>query len=57
MVAVLIGLAVGGALGAFLASPVALLVYRWGTRYWLHSRAYQGGRGGGAGEGGRGGPG
>ncbi|WP_216321682.1 AI-2E family transporter [Deinococcus aestuarii] len=42
MVAVLIGLSVGGALGAFLASPVALLVYRWGTRYWLTSRAYQG---------------
>ncbi|WP_102125823.1 AI-2E family transporter [Deinococcus planocerae] len=42
MVAVLIGLSVGGALGAFLASPVALLVYRWGTRYWLGSRAYQG---------------
>lgn len=42
LVAVLVGLALGGALGALLAGPAALLVQRWAARYWLPSRAYQG---------------
>ncbi|WP_019586358.1 AI-2E family transporter [Deinococcus apachensis] len=42
LVAVLVGLALGGALGAMLAGPAALLLHRWAVRYWLPSRAYQG---------------
>jgi predicted PurR-regulated permease PerM len=42
LVAVLVGLALGGALGALLASPAALLLHRWTVRYWLPSRTYQG---------------
>lgn len=45
LVAVLVGLAFAGPLGAFLAGPAALLLHRWAVRYWLPSRTYQGRRG------------
>ncbi|WP_291427046.1 AI-2E family transporter [Deinococcus sp.] len=42
LIAVLVGGAVGGLGGAFLAIPAAMLLQRWVTRYWLHSPAHEG---------------
>ena len=42
LVALLIGLALGGAGGALLAIPVATLIKRWVERYWLPSAAHEG---------------
>lgn len=42
LIAVLIGGAVGGLGGAFLAIPAAMLLQLWVGRYWLHSPAHEG---------------
>lgn len=43
LIALLIGLAVAGPIGAILAIPMATLLKRWIERYWLTSAAYNGG--------------
>lgn len=42
LIALLVGLSLGGAVGAILAVPVATLLKRWIERYWLPSAAYRG---------------
>ncbi|WP_189003805.1 AI-2E family transporter [Deinococcus malanensis] len=42
LIALLIGLALGGVGGALLAIPFATLLKRWMQRYWLPSRTHQG---------------
>lgn len=42
LIALLVGLALGGVGGALLAIPLATLFKRWLERYWLPSRAHEG---------------
>lgn len=42
LIALLVGLALGGVGGALLAIPFATLLKRWMERYWLPSRTHQG---------------
>ncbi|GGK89384.1 AI-2E family transporter [Deinococcus radiotolerans] len=48
LIAILAGLALGGAMGAILAIPCAVLLKRWTNRYWLRSPLYRGVSGGAA---------
>ncbi|GGR82818.1 AI-2E family transporter [Deinococcus sedimenti] len=45
LIAILVGLALAGAMGAILAIPCAVLLKRWTSRYWLRSPLYRGAAG------------
>ncbi|MBZ9749504.1 AI-2E family transporter [Deinococcus sp. HMF7604] len=45
LIALLVGLALGGVVGALLAIPLASLFKRWLERYWLRSALYRGSSG------------
>ncbi|WP_221088573.1 AI-2E family transporter [Deinococcus aquaedulcis] len=45
LIALLVGLALAGVVGAILAIPLSILVKRWTERYWLRSNLYRGEKG------------
>ncbi|MFC6659885.1 AI-2E family transporter [Deinococcus multiflagellatus] len=42
LIALLVGLALAGVVGAILAIPLSILAKRWTERYWLRSNLYRG---------------